>query len=128
MQGNDSQAHDENVEVPHAGTGRMGTDMTASICNREHYILRYTGMCISTQKRHENAMCICRFFCSLHYAGVPPRQARWQHFKENTCCVTEMRILPDIPAYFQVAAVRTGRNPYITVCDKRETECHPAIR
>lgn len=39
-----------------------------------------------------------------------------------------MMILPDIPVYFQATAVRTGRNPYATVHDKQETECHPALR
>lgn len=105
----------------------MTTDTTVYICNRKHYILCYTS-CVTTYQNDKKIMCICHFFYSLHYAGVPPRQARWQHFKENTCCVTEMMILPDIPVYFQATAVRTGRNPYITVHDKQETECHPALR
>lgn len=67
--------HDENVKVSHANVGRMVADMIASICDRRHYILCYTS-CIATYQNDKKIMRICRFFCSLHYAGVSPRQAR----------------------------------------------------
>jgi len=57
----------------------MTTDTTVYICNRKHYILCYTS-CVTTYQNDKKIMRICRFFCSLHYAGVSPRQARWQHF------------------------------------------------
>lgn len=72
--------HDENVETPHASTGRMVTDMTVYICNRKHYILCYTSR-VTAYQNNKKIMCICHFF-ALCTAQEFHRDKRGNNFRK----------------------------------------------